>query len=264
MITEVRLIPNGNGTFSLMVNDSCMGVMTPNAGGTIAYDIIGTDYVPVDFSAPSDTKSAVSTMLKWNTGAHLLDSGLGGNRWWQMRANVDLASEPEAYLDEYGYQRNLYHYLTNCLQFDSQMQRIFDAFDEKLPDMDYFKVLEQFTKHYEFDVTSHGNTYNEETVLRGGFQYYELESSTGDTYVVVMSHNGADVRGGYSKPFFFKNSIEDLLVDMNSGDVWCASCDKFWYWDGYRWDSDDTKYKFLDNWNDSQYTCECGGKIVCC
>jgi hypothetical protein len=263
MITEVRLIPNGDGRFSLMVNDKCVGVAVPNSEGTLGYDIMQDDYIPIDFTAPTDTRSAVATMLKWNTGSHFLDSGGFGGRWWQMRRDADLDAEPEAYLDEDGYHRNLYPFLVEHLRFDDRMQRIFDAFDFQLPTFNYFEVLEKFCKRYDILVTAMGNTYNEETVLRGGFQYYELELAGGETCLAIMSHNGADIRGGYSKPFFFSNSIEDLWVDINSGDVWCDTCDNRWYWDGYRWETDTATFNFLDKWDGSQYNCECGGKVTC-
>ena len=64
------------------------------------------------------------------------------------------------------------------------------------------------------------NTYNFDTLLDQNVQYIEYTINDGwggtDTYVILQAHNGADARGGYSKPWIFKAIYgEDWIYECN-------------------------------------------------
>jgi hypothetical protein len=208
-----------------------------------------------------NTPQAVATMMKWNTGSHFLDSGGYGDRQWQKLANVDLDALPEATLDEYGYSRSMYHHLTSCgITYNNELSAQFDAYvAENDADTSWEDLLLGFCKFIKAEVDDGYNTVNNESVLDGNFAVWKLETDD-DEYLVIRTHNGADYRGGWSKPFFFwGNDYDELIMDSQNGVVFCTSCDNRWYaMYGGKWESDETKHDWTDSWDGTCYRCSCG------
>ena len=80
------------------------------------------------------------------------------------------------------------------------------------------------------------NSYNEENMLSQDIQYVYFtwnENSryghrrSGEAYVVLQIHGGADIRGGYSKPHVFKIDHDDetAIFDQAKGTVYCTGKD---------------------------------------
>ncbi len=175
-------------------------------------------------------------MLKENTGRHMLDSGGTSGRGWQRNANADFEKEPEViieYIDDLTdaikkgeqYDDELYptvsahHYLTNFagLSFD----HFCDTFNAthaspaKDWDSDIYGVSvsgQEWLKNNNFEHLEDRqvNTCNDESLLDTVLQWNQVEHElTGEIYVLLQTHNGADVRGGYSDAKMFKCDGED-------------------------------------------------------
>jgi hypothetical protein len=77
------------------------------------------------------------------------------------------------------------------------------------------------------------NTYNHQSALDSVLQfvYFEID---GTEYVLLQTHNGCDVRGGYGTPVLFTNngnySELEILRDSDAS-VRCEDCDAMWYTD---------------------------------
>ena len=117
-----------------------------------------------------------------------------------------------------------------------------------------------------------GNSYNGETILDQDFQFwiFSPEDIGSDTdwiyvedgvYAIIQTHNGCDIRGGYSTPHVFKlrtdyasllNAVTDLYA--TNGEMGWYSDDAGWHW--YRADGkeiDPLKEWELDPKNNKVY-----------
>jgi hypothetical protein len=208
-----------------------------------------------------NTKQAVAMMMKWNTGSHFLDSGGYGDRQWQKLEKVDLDALPEATLDVYGYTRSMYHHLTSCgIMYNNDLTEQFDAYvAENDADTSWEDLLLNFSKFIKAEVDRGYNTVNDETILDGNFAVWKLETDD-DEFLVIRTHNGADYRGGWSKPFFFwGDNYDELIYGCNNGVVQCTSCDNVWYSTyGNQWESDETKEDWGVSWDGTCFRCPCG------
>ncbi|RLF65108.1 MAG: hypothetical protein DRN30_04585, partial [Thermoplasmata archaeon] len=120
------------------------------------------------------------------------------------------------------------------------------------------------------------NTYNYDNILSQVLQYtiFNLKGESEfyeDCYVIMQTHNGCDVRGGYSTPHVFRVIDWEYFV-MAQHEIY-AKCSKC----GVNWISDDSGYHWYnDNWDtadignewlfDSElnkvFHKDCGGEIV--
>lgn len=110
------------------------------------------------------------------------------------------------------------HFFDAMLEHDEELQAAFDEFASQ-PENErtsWPELLEMFAEDGRgWRLKVRGNTYNDENDLSQDFQYFQLEDENGDDVMIVMSHNGCDVRGGYSSPFFarFERHAEDYFWD---------------------------------------------------
>ena len=188
----------------------------------------------------------IAEMLTENTGINMLDSGGAAGRGWQQRQGRDFKKEDavivEAYEsgDEVMVMFNLFHYLTTYLELDNnckKLQKRFDKFarspeqeDEPWPvSMEEFaiKINEEPSM---LEYIGSVNTYNYDNILSGVIQY-ESFFYDGGHYMLMQTHNGADVRGGYSNPRVFKIADSDyFIMAQNAVSAWTED---------YTWESDD-------------------------
>lgn len=215
-----------------------------------------------------NTREKLQEMMKENTGRHMLDSGGYGGRKWEKLAGVDLDATPEAWVEkDWGYSKSMYHYLVGKLVLDKELTASFDEWDKDNEDY-YWKSALLWVDEIHATIKEEVNSYNFETTIDGVFQAMWLELVDGDEDVIVLqTHNGADVRGGYSKPAVFRFRDDDwwaFLSGLSDAYLFCDSCDNRW-WTDYSggWESDETKFEPFTNWNEEKmsYTCECGGMI---
>ena len=222
-----------------------------------------------------ETNQVISGMLQENTGSHFLDSGGAYGRNHERNQGRDFASESESFVEfdargdalEIMVTHNLYHWLSERLEFDEKMQKTFDAYAE-LPgneDEGWLCIMEDFAKKlggkgiYGDGEPMTINTYNGEDLLSQTIQYTyfeikedvygppslqdeedeedgELLVESGD-YVLLQVHGGCDVRGGYTAPKVFRVKDEGAMFDNARASIQCsANPDHYWYTDdGYHY-----------------------------
>lgn len=206
------------------------------------------------------TKQALTEMLKESTGTHFLDSGGAYGRQWQRNQSRDFDKEPVGTfkVDIYRWHRNedetdtpiqaefnvslsLYHFLLERCDFDSRMQATFDRYCN-LPeneDKNYLALqtsfIEDVLQEKGCEITRpytgepgfyHDNTYNYCPNLDQDFQYAAFTIEDGPLaggWISVSAHGGCDIRGGYSKPRWFRCSFEEQSPLEYTHDV--ISCD---------------------------------------
>ena len=180
----------------------------------------------------TETAAVLAAMLTENTGTHFLDSGgiakydAGGNyvgsdcgygRHWQRNQHRNFDAEPATVLSfKYGIEvtHSVYHRLLERVEYDEQMQELFDEFVEDrkvthwLQDMEDFPEWLRDRGHEVTGLYGDGepftvNTYNGEDLLSQVLQYLYMEVD-GEPDILLQIHGGCDVRGGYTAPKAFR------------------------------------------------------------
>ncbi len=181
------------------------------------------------------TKRVLKAMFCENTGTHFLDSGGAYGRGWQRKqaikdADWDLFPYTHVEIsspDDWYVLKNTYHFLMEHIQYDVKMDKLFHAFcnqpvRKKEP---YYQCMRQFRDFIgdrdDFEYYTGGNTYNGDTCLDETLQYDIYRSNNYD-FIILQTHNGADVRGGYSTPHVF--SLEDADSFLCMMDDLCCRC----------------------------------------
>jgi len=203
---------------------------------------------PEDYN---ETEKRIAEMLTENTGIHPLDSGFYG-RWWQKNRGRDFKRERPAWIkgddDMYWFEISTFHFLNAFLELDDNakaLQVAFELFSE-LPEnrekswlscMEGFaRVLQEDADNWKYEFTE--NTYNFDNFLQQGLQYVVLSTYSDDDdeeeyYILLQIHNGADIRGGYTKPQAFRLYPGDEFVywydAMKFVEVSCSNCDEWIY-----------------------------------
>jgi len=223
------------------------------------------DYTPTD--------RILHKMLTENTGAHILDSGdIYGRNWERWRLVNDLRVTPKVSLevwdDEVLIYYNIFHFLRDHLKYHKELDRDFHKFanSEEWRDKPWYECIEEWQPK-DYERAGSCNTYNFENILSQVIQFTEFHYK-GDPYlgtiIVLQTHNGCDVRGGYSTPHVFQVYDRDYFY-MAMTDIY-ASCRKC----GAHWQSDDSGYHWYDDKPNWQYHSEenkvthgdgCGGEI---
>ena len=200
-------------------------------------------------------EQTLKALLTENTGKHFLDSGFENNRHWQKNQGRDFDNEPEVVPEFWNGELeyvtvNVYHYLRQVLELDDLCyfinnriqtsgsakdihwtgdisdrwmeetlrlhKEIFGGIEYKYYESGYYPDWEWKGDDW--------NTYNGESnlsqVLKGRFFVVDDEP-----YVMLQIHQGADVRGGYTRVKCFKvtglltgnvdlyGSVNDLSID---------------------------------------------------
>lgn len=234
-----------------------------------------------------NTEQVLQRMMKENTGRHFLDSGGAYGRHWEKNQERDFDSEPVAIISadaDYGeleVTQNLYHWLLERLEYDSEMQTKFDKFAEsnEMKDTHWLGCMEAFPYHLKdlgHDINGlYGegepiteNSYNHRTNLSQTIQFTYFECDD-DTYILLQVHGGCDVRGGYTAPKVFtpSNYLDEAILFMSDGYI-CCSSDHEHNWstdDGYHWYDNGTcgnGYKNLETYDFSNDKKDRGNDII--
>lgn len=173
-------------------------------------------------------QNTILKMLTENTGTHFLDSGGDNGRAWQRNQGLTvetLLKRPECTLELQEHKgeiwRNvtidLFHYLTKNLELDS----ICNEFN-KMPVADwdsseFYGVSSEGEKfllsHFKTESDSF-NTYNWSANFSQDLQGREVvHIESGEKYVVLQVHGGADIRGGYTDAKLFKITCDYFLYE---------------------------------------------------
>lgn len=214
----------------------------------------------------TETERKIVDMLQENTGVSILDSGSAYGRHWQRNRQItDFRKNPNPiveihapyyYKDYEGKKRKMppeiliyydtFHYLTNFLELDDlakELQKEFEQFAE-LPENQnqaWLTLAEEFLENLaeEYGYEYHGftNTYNYENLIHQVLQYGIIEIGE-DYYILLQIHNGCDVRGGYTKPQFFRIlDYEYFIIAQDDINVSCECgyCNAYSDDAGYHW-----------------------------
>jgi hypothetical protein len=153
-------------------------------------------------------------MFTENTGIHLLDSGATDGRHWQQNQKLKIDDfvnrEMVTYNKEYDYHSiDTFQFLYNALNVDNdtdELNKLFDEFinrDENKDECYLTNIYDFLSELLQKDYDKIDNTYNFNETLTQDFQFGIFEYNNNE-YVILQIHNGADVRGGYTKPYIFK------------------------------------------------------------
>lgn len=205
--------------------------------------------MPKDYTP---TQKMLHKMLTENSGVHMMDSGgVYGRHWQQNRLVNDFRLQPRIVVQtdewnnvkQFTLGKSLFHYLDERLEYDAGLSYKFLRFANRKSQKDEYWMsniidfIESIDAHDDGD----GNSYNHENLLSQDFQwhaftYYNIQ------YVIIQTHNGADIRGGYSTPRVFR--VNDELANLfdfayvNAG----CSCSESTTYDGYHWDGSEDKF----------------------
>jgi hypothetical protein len=215
--------------------------------------------VPEDYD---ETERTIAEMLWENTGCHPLDSGFFGRHWEKNRQIRDFKDTPIVIVDEDYALVNIWHYLCTFLERDDvskELEKRFYKFAERPENRDkpWIDLMIEFAKRLRregFRYVCADNSANWEHRLSQDIQFVLLENDDEEKYIILQIHNGADIRGGYTKPRFFKLNEEDdgdFFFKMDELYAECGCTHAYMdigYCEAYS-DDDGTKYDgFPDHW----------------
>lgn len=178
------------------------------------------------------TAKIIKEMMLEPCGKSLFDSGGVYGYAYEKRAGDKLDKEPWATVKWYPLDdgrlcgdvtKSTYHHLCETLEYDSYLTsrlRNFFKREERCAPYVNTDLWEYFVKGLRDsqDIFS-DNTYNHDSTLNGVFVYTSF-TMPDDMYVILATHNGCDVRGGYATPKVFRQIDEYALLDFNN--IWCT------------------------------------------
>lgn len=182
------------------------------------------------------TAQAVKEMMTEVCDKNLFDSGGTYGYAYERRANCD--KEPEfkihyELLDNgklcIEVTKSMYWHLVNTCQYRHDLTVMLDAYAD-LKDERYGAYLgEDFFTSFGLNASS-DNTCNIETLLDGTFLFTQAYTSDEPTGLFVIStHNGCDVRSGYSSAKVFESPDAEVLYGLDSASLMCHGCDRQFY-----------------------------------
>lgn len=189
-----------------------------------------------------------------NTGTSLYDSGSIYGRKYNSDSRKH-SYRPCVYYDNSDFVVDTSVYLANILDIDRdclELQRRLDVFDRLYAPENFAKLFENFCQAlekkdliYDWSVE---NTYNHTTNLDNVLRYcticfkdndHPFYSSIGDSeFVLLQTHNGCDVRSGYTWPYVYRcksifctcpeivGSVHAEIYEPLFGTKYCIA--KFW------------------------------------
>lgn len=191
------------------------------------------------------TCQSIAEQLTEDTGTHMLDSGGANGRHRQRDKGMDWvayekrpamspevwdkAEEPDPETGRYAVKElywtmDVYHMLARKLTYSPELDAKFVRYGTH-PDRErecWTGLVDGWLEAIDADGPWFGkepvtvNTYNGDSALSRVLQYTAFELD-GATYVAMATHNGADVRGGYSRPRIYEVDDDDAMgLDGNS------------------------------------------------
>jgi hypothetical protein len=180
-------------------------------------------------TTPTAIQERIYQMLTTSTGSHMLDSGGHYGRHWernQLRTIESFIDEPVATLDESGwFNISTFHHLDNCLRLAGELDAEYVEFT-KDSDAGHLEDIEAFIDYIGAISGASVNTYNYDSQLSQVLQYQTFTFNDTE-YVALQIHQGADVRGGYTRPVIFECSFEDIAYE--SARIHCTGSERHPY-----------------------------------
>lgn len=267
-----------------------IGIDPPRLGHVLA-DLLSVPANPSDVGEfPDDydeTERRIAEMMTENTGMHVLDSGMLYGYHWIENRRRNLKKEPPILVtvfdsDDYTFTVSTFHFLRTFLELNDRarlLQFLFEIYSG-LPENRYkswLRIMEGFGRllgEHGFEYLGVENTYNIEDSLLSQIIQYALmyEREWDEYYILLQIHGGCDIRGGYTKPQFFKVYYigdEPYWYDaMCFVGLECPKCGPLYYTsDGY-WRSwkDGDPANLYDVYGDPEkdaiYHSACGSEIM--
>jgi hypothetical protein len=243
---------------------SAKGVKTAYLNKMVSQSKFADEPSKFDNPKMNETEKVLNDMLKENTGINMLDSGGESGRHWQRNKFVDFTKQPEIIYDESGYTKNIFPFLNKFLTFDSSAKKYQDIYDKKfgkskesdMKDMeDFGDYLKQkgISKSDDYLVSdkkmSITNTYNDDSVLSQDLQYGMFYDGK-EYFVVLQIHNGADIRGGYTKPKIFAVDGEQFILKQKDAYVKTKDDKSYYTDDTYHFYNDEEGSNKTYTWED--------------
>lgn len=180
------------------------------------------------------TEEIISSMMKENTGAHLLDSGGAYGRNHERNQGREFESEPRATLNTWGdLTISLYYFLNDRLTYLPKEDEDFHDWAGHRDEY-WLTLMEEYPEAIggKFEMTI--NSYNHESLLSQVIQYVRYTNEAGDARILLQVHGGCDVRGGYTAPRVFEPADPDIGLFLESASIECSSdeCDFELEWSG--------------------------------
>lgn len=164
------------------------------------------------------TEKKIHSMLIESTGCDSMDSGGDNSRHWQknrkikdMRKNKDLTWSSRKNSDYIESSVDVFNWLNNNVEYTNEAEELtkqFYLFCRKKTDGYYALMHDWINEQTELENIETNqkecyNTYNDSSLLSQDIQYFTFEKNN-KSFVLMQIHNGADVRGGYTKPVIFE------------------------------------------------------------
>jgi hypothetical protein len=196
------------------------------------------------------TKEMIGQLLKQNTGKSGLDSGNYYGRNWERNKNREFENESPVELDfsynEISYERNIYHFLVESLEYDRELTESLYEFENSYdhPYANWHDITQDWLKSKGFNSIFRNNTYNGECNLSQSL-LYELVTEKefcpefyDADFIILQVHGGCDIRGGYTDPVIFRCDIDEFFrfsdgyIQCENGHNWFTDDSVHWYEDG--------------------------------
>jgi hypothetical protein len=175
----------------------------------------------------TDTHEAIASMLTENTGSSILDSGGAYGRHWQRNTGmtVDLweQTQPISCDPKWGdILLSTYHYLADRVELDQTLDEQFRMFSAASDEHYYTDMHDWVAAITGTEYPDSFNTYNWENNLTQDLQGITF-GFCGDRYAIIQTHNGCDIRGGYSTPRVFRVTADYFPYDVDDYMLCCSN-----------------------------------------
>lgn len=186
----------------------------------------------------TQTEKIVKKMMTQPIAHCLCDSGEAYGYAYERRGQIE--KEPWATVEWWEDDRgltgsitlSLYHHMCDLLDYDPVATAAFNAFCRKEKEAPWGTCVFEAFGDYLGKKVKCDNSYNYDNPYNACFLFglLPLGDSTEDfpSHIIISTHNGCDVRGGYSDAKVFKTKMADdiYIFLLPSGRVYCPKCDK--------------------------------------
>ena len=183
---------------------------------------------------PEEKTARVLASMMCESVYHILDSGDLYGRKWEERRKQGFKNLPDVHIRVYSDGDwyaviDTFKFLTKFLEYDEELDREFHEYAKDRDDY-WLAIMEDFADELFKDWFT-VNTYNHEyNLLDQVIQFVLCATDSMEDIIydsgaimILQTHNGCDVRGGYSTPHVFRLTVPyaDFVDSMESVDIAC-------------------------------------------
>lgn len=185
-------------------------------------------------------ESVLLDLFKFNSGIDIMDSGGADGRRWQQNQKHDIRKKYQCKIEfdlkigevnNVSVVKNAYFFLKDWLIFDEVTDQLNKHLRKLVKECDNYsdimymdenelipyRILDDYGQ---VRLNDPDNTYNYDEILDHSYQFRTMVIDY-DTYILIQIHTGADIRGGYSSPVWFKineDSVSDTMFYIQGDD----------------------------------------------